>query len=434
VAVVGWTAAPVQRAGPWRSAVMAGALSLLALLGAGCAPAWSAPVESAAAPPGTTVIDFEDYPRVCPASRGIADCYLPKGVSIEGGSVVDFLRDRKPPVPVGGTKAIESCSVQTNPRCNGRISMTFTTPVIRVAMRVGHSTDLVAFITKSCPGAEVDYGEIALTAFADSGQVGQNSVKVSARCQVVPAFFRPLGEPGLAGRVDVESPTGMITRVEVGWSNPKLTEPMIVDDLEFQPAASELAVSPDRLDLGEVAVSGTGASAESAVRNVGNVPVAIEAVEVSGANEADFKVGGDCVGRTLLPAASCRVVVTFAASGGGRRTATLTVVTASGTSRTATLVGAGVVVPTPWRLPLAAGLALLALMALFVILGVVLLARRLTRGRRARNGAIQPVSSRVWVQPGPVTETIRMSGPDVAVSVAFDPTTGVATWTARRPR
>ncbi len=409
-----------------------GALSLVALVSAGCTPAWSV-----TAPPGTTVIDFEDYPVVCLASQRIlppTDCYRPRGVSIEGGTIVDFSRDRTPPVRVGGAKAIESCTVQTSLRCTGRISMTFTMPVIRVAMRVGHSTDLLVERTGSCPGPEIDYGGIVLAAFAGSSQVEQDSVRASARCQAIPAFLGPLRKPGLDGRLEVASPTGNITRVEVGWDSPNLSAPIIVDDLEFQPAAADLTITPSVLDLGEVSVSDTTARAETLVSNDGNIAVAIAAVEINGTNPEDFTLSGDCVGRTLPPGSSCRVVVTFAAGSEGQRTATLTVVTATGSSRAAALTGTGVGGPTPLRLPLAAGLAVLALIALLFIFGLILIARRLAKGRRAKDGVIQQAPARVWVQPGPVAETIRMKGPEIAVGVVLDPTTSTVTWSARRTR
>ena len=130
-------------------------------------------------------------------------------------------------------------------------------------MRVGHSTDLLVQRTKSCPSAELQYGQIALVAFADSGQVGQDSVAASARCDAVPAYLVRLKKPGLDGRVEVGSSTGSITRVEIGWSDRKLTEPIIVDDLEFQPAASELTISPDPVDLGEATVGHFGGSRDN---------------------------------------------------------------------------------------------------------------------------------------------------------------------------
>jgi hypothetical protein len=236
----------------------------------------------------------------------------------------------------------------------------------------------------------------------------------------------------LDGRVEVGSPTGSITRVEIGWSDRTLTEPIIVDDLEFQPAASELTITPDRVDLGEATVSDTSAGAETTVRNDGNVPVVINAVEISGPDPDDFKLGGDCVGRTLRPGSSCRVVVTFAARGEGNRTATLTVVTASGTSRTAALIGTGIGQSPQSLRSMPSGFALLALIALFVVLGLVLLARRLTNRRRSKGRGTRRVPMRVWIQPGSTTDTIRLTGPDIAVGVLFDPTSGAVTWTARR--
>lgn len=440
--MVGRTAGSVRRPRLPRLAVLAGTLSLVALVSAGCTPALSA-----TAPPGTTVIDFEDYPLFCAGSEGImplTDCYRSKGVSIEGGRVVDFQRDRTPPVRVGGAKAIESCRrlasplaspIQTDPSCaGGRISITFTVPVIHVAMRVGHSTDLVVQRSGSCPNAELQYGQISLVGFAEASQLGQDSVSASARCEVLVKYLGPLKKAGLDGRVEVSSPTGSITRVEIGWSDRKLTEPIIVDDLEFQPAATELTITPEPVDLGEATVSGTSAGAETTVRNDGNVPVVINAVEISGSDPDEFSLGGDCVGRTLHPRSSCRVVVTFSARGEGSRTATLTVVTARGTSRTAALMGTGIGQSSPSLLSMPRGLALLALIALFVVPGLVLLARGRTKRQRSKGGRTQRVPVRVWIQPGSATDTIRLTGPDIAAGVLFDPTSCAVTWTARRPQ
>ena len=159
----------------------------------------------------------------------------------------------------------------------------------------------------------------------------------------------------------------------------------------------------------------------------------INAVEISGSDPNDFKLGGDCVGKTLRPGSSCRVLVTFAARGEGNRTATLTVVTAGGTSRTAALLGTGIGQSRLSLLSTPGGLALLALIALFVVLGLVLLARRLRHRRRSKGRGTRPIPVRVWIQPGSATDTIRLTGPDIAVGVLFDPTSGAVTWSARRP-
>jgi len=90
---------------PRRWGAVAGALCIVAMVSTGC---------TSNRPPGTTVIDFDDYATTC---RGrpvdLRDCYSNKGVSISGAAAVDF------PAGQQGKMAIQG----------RQISMNFTTPV-----------------------------------------------------------------------------------------------------------------------------------------------------------------------------------------------------------------------------------------------------------------------------------------------------------------
>lgn len=413
------------------------ALCLAALVLSGCTGSSPGPVDM-------TRIDFEDYPERCgstPTQDALSDCYQQEGVSIDGAHILDTSGPDGKDVEVNGERAIESCALGTG-TCTGRISIAFTMAQVHVRMRVGHSEALsILTRTGSC-----ESGRIVLTAYAGTSEVGSGSVQVEPdECVPDVRYMRLPRTPGLDGSVQVRSATGAITRVEVGWSNPSWTVPIIVDDLEFQLALSELTVNPDPAMFSLATDSGGAVTATVSISNTGTIPLGIDTLSIAGADSEDFSIDGDCAGRTLEPGASCPVVVTFSASGDGSRRATLTVLATTGVTYTAQLVGrlpppqatttSGVPTTMPTesfgqqasRWPPTALLAAIAAVAASIGLVAALAVRSARNAARRTPHAAVPAG--LWVEPGPTTDTIRMNGPDIAVVVVLDPAAGSVNWT-----
>ena len=94
----------------------------------------------------------------------------------------------------------------------------------------------------------------------------------------------------------------------------------------------------------------TGSSTQTVtVHNGGNLALDCSAVTLAGTNPADFQRAGTCAVGTPLPiAADCTLVLTFAPSALGLRTATLSIASdASNGTAVITLSGTGVPIPTP---------------------------------------------------------------------------------------
>jgi len=303
-------------------------------------------------------------------------------------------------------------------------------------------------MTNECPVDGLSDTPIELAAYAGDTLLGKKSVTPKYD-MCIPHMIRYVGPPRTVGqleRLQVMSPAGDITRVEVAWGDARTTNPIIVDDLRFQPRAARLTVTPAEVNVDAAPVTAT-------IHNSGNVPVTIEDVRIDGTNREDFTYEDrNCKGNRLGVDAVCEVVVMFVARGPGQRTATLTVEGEGATRATVALTGTGPAQPgespsardeaqpspsitgEPKPSPyLFLALALIGLLILGLLaLGLILLARRLLRGKGTRRSGAARIPARVWVQPGQVTETIRMNGPDIAVSVVLDPTAGEVTWTARR--
>lgn len=88
-------------------------------------------------------------------------------------------------------------------------------------------------------------------------------------------------------------------------------------------------------------INTTSGSQPVTLTNAGAAALNLSGISISGANSQDFSQTNTCSG-TLLTGASCQINVTFTPSAGGTRTAQLTINdSASGSSQTVALTGAG---------------------------------------------------------------------------------------------
>jgi len=127
----------------------------------------------------------------------------------------------------------------------------------------------------------------------------------------------------------------------------KLGTVTIVDNASGSPQTVSLAgtglvpiasLSPTSLSFGSQVIGTASASQTLTLSNTGGAPLAISGIAIAG----DFSQSGSC-GSTLAAGASCAVNITFAPSGAGARTGTLTVSSnSSGGQVTASFSGTGV--------------------------------------------------------------------------------------------
>jgi hypothetical protein len=80
-----------------------------------------------------------------------------------------------------------------------------------------------------------------------------------------------------------------------------------------------------RLDCGATDVGGSVACPGVTIKSTGAAALNLREIEMTGPDRGDFAAGQECVGMSLEPDQSCKLVVKFSPSIGGRRTATLVV-------------------------------------------------------------------------------------------------------------
>lgn len=363
------------------------------------------------------VLDFEDVPangRGQPATAPVTDFYRELGVRLNGPTVLDYDAGRALPGFVrSGSQAVTPC--YSEEFCTDPVTLDFAVPQVRVAVWVGF--DVV---------------------FGAGGPGGVVLVAYDGNGEVVSQAFAPL-QPGTSAqpvdiRLEAVDEDAAIRRVEVRWRDPaQQTNGLVVDDVELEPAAAQLRVLPDTVDLGEVVVGGDPRAVEATVSNVGNVPVAVTAVRLVGSEDVRADAG-DCAGRTLRPGESCAVGLELLSRTPGPLTATLVVsgvgVPAQEILVRATAVTAEATGPVGSPSPGVPGIAWVGL-ALLVLTGglVALLARRPRRPVRKEDPpADPPEAPRVSVVTGPAETEVAGPAPVVTVSLAFDPSTGSSEW------
>ena len=83
-------------------------------------------------------------------------------------------------------------------------------------------------------------------------------------------------------------------------------------------------IEPRSLVWGSVAVGSTGTPNTVTLSNIGNSPIAISSIGISGTNAADFAISSKTCGASLASSSSCTVTITFTPLVAGTREATLT--------------------------------------------------------------------------------------------------------------
>ncbi|GAC1638739.1 MAG: hypothetical protein NVS4B8_04920 [Herpetosiphon sp.] len=87
----------------------------------------------------------------------------------------------------------------------------------------------------------------------------------------------------------------------------------------------QVTITPQQVDFGAVEVRHSSGIMTVTLTNTGTIPVTVAAVQVGGANAADFPVQEQCTARSpIAPGGSCTVFVQFVPRGTAARTATLT--------------------------------------------------------------------------------------------------------------
>jgi len=110
-----------------------------------------------------------------------------------------------------------------------------------------------------------------------------------------------------------------------------------------EPSEPGLAITPASQDFGQVVV-GSSSSSSFTVTNQGTSPTGTLKVLVSGGLDGttDFSIeSDDCTGVTLDGSASCHVLVHFAPTSAGAKTASLSLTATPGGTATASLTGSG---------------------------------------------------------------------------------------------
>jgi len=117
-------------------------------------------------------------------------------------------------------------------------------------------------------------------------------------------------------------------------------------------AQPSVTASPSPVPFGDETAGDTSPAQRVTVTNSGGSPLAISAVELTGADAGDYTVTGDsCSGQSIGAGAACAVTVAFAPASVGSYSASLSISdNAAGSPQAVTLTGTGVA-PTPTLTP-----------------------------------------------------------------------------------
>jgi hypothetical protein len=135
--------------------------------------------------------------------------------------------------------------------------------------------------------------------------------------------------------------THSITATYSGDSN---FSPSTSPQLQQLVKGAVVSLSPASLNFGDQTVGIASAAKMVTLQNTGNVNLSITSIQITGANNGDFK-SGTCPS-SLSPNASCQISVTFTPAAAGTRTAALSITdNASGSPQSVSLTGIGTTAP-----------------------------------------------------------------------------------------
>ncbi len=174
--------------------------------------------------------------------------------------------------------------------------------------------------------------------FARSGGTCGTAVAVGSSCTVL-VSFTPTASGARSGTLNITH-AATLTPIAFALSGS--------GTVSASPVATMSATS---LTLPSTTVNTTSGAQTLTLSNTGTAPLAIATLSLSGGNAGDFLLGagGTCTaGASLAPSSSCTILVSFAPSAAGVRSATLGIAhNAPGSPTTVALSGTGTAVATP---------------------------------------------------------------------------------------
>lgn len=245
------------------------------------------------------------------------------GVTQTGGVVTAA------PITHSGTGVLRpSCGLT----CPDALTLTFPTGQVRVSAWLGYTVPgLLGAAVRQVTGVPP---AIVLEALDGSGHV------VTSVSTEVPAT----GSASLVQPAALTSAEGLIRALRARVENGD-TGGLLLDDVQFEPAAPALDVSTRLLDLGTVQLGAPQATGTVTVVDTGNTSASVRTV-LDG--DPGFVVLTDqCSGRPLASQASCDITVGYTATAGGRSRGTLQILDVRARRLLVNLTATAVTAPPP---------------------------------------------------------------------------------------
>jgi hypothetical protein len=180
--------------------------------------------------------------------------------------------------------------------------------------------------------------------------VGGFSTAVTLTCSGLPAAatcsFNPSsvanasGASALTIATTASTPVGTYPITIVGTSS-VVHDRVITLTVATSAGATTVSLGPASLTFAQQAAGTTSAAQTATLANTGTAALTISGISFTGSNAGDFGQTNTC-GASLAPSVSCQISITFAPTGMGTRTASLSVSdNATGSPQIITLAGTG---------------------------------------------------------------------------------------------
>lgn len=234
---------------------------------------------------------------------------------------------------------------------NGTVSVALSGTVSTPAPGIAASPSAVAFGARTIGGAAASQavtlsntGNVPLTlsgttiagsaAITIGGTTCGTTLAVGASCTVT-LVFAPTAEGAAAATLSVASNAAQL---QVGVSGSGTTAPVA------RPSLSEAGP----LAFPDTQVGSSSAAHTVTLANGGTAALKVTSLVLNGAQAGDFVLGGSCgANATVSPSSSCAIDISFRPAGTGQRSATVVLMTDTGSQFTLALGGTGVAVPMP---------------------------------------------------------------------------------------